>query len=405
MKHYKNCSQILTLDKAVQKGGRLLKPEDIGIIENASIVFNDDEILWVGPTEQVPQEYQSIQATDLKGKVVTPAIIDSHTHIVFGGNRADEYAMRLNGADYVEIAKAGGGILSTMNATREASEDELFAKGVERIQKLVNIGVKTIEIKSGYGLDYENELKLSRVISKLKEHVAGNGINILRTYLAAHAVPKNYDSSKDYMNQVVMPLLKQVHKEDLIDFVDIFHEEGYFTKDDTIQLFEEAQKLGIKIKIHADEFNDNGGAELAIKYKAASCDHLLKTSLDTIKKFKDSDTVATILPGTAMFLGKGFASVQNFFEQGAIVSFASDYNPGSCHCFNLLQIVSSAAPALKINQTQLWAGITLNAAKSLGLSKLGAIKTGFTPSFSVFNCSKVSEITYHWGENLFDPTI
>lgn len=400
MKLYKNFSQILTLKSAFDKQGRNLLPSDIDIIEDASVVIENDQVTWVGTHENLPSEYQNAnEVIEGTGKVLTPEIIDSHTHLVFGGDRADEYAMRLNGADYQEIAKAGGGILSSMKATREASEDDLFHLGCERVDLLASYGIRTIEIKSGYGLDFENEYKLTKVIHRLKEFYNDKGIQILRTFLAAHAVPKEFKNSNQYLKEVVIPLMEKVQQEGLIDFVDIFHEEGYFTLEDTEELFEKASALGLKLKIHADEFQDNGGAEIAMKFKATSCDHLLKTSKETAAKFKNTDTVATILPGTSMFLGKDFANVKSFLDSGAIVSFASDYNPGSCHAFNLIQLISTAAPSLKINQTQLWAGITLNAAKALNLNDQGAIVEGMKERFSIFNTNKISKITYHWGKN------
>jgi imidazolonepropionase len=402
MKIYSKFDQVLTLKSAAQKDGRNLLPFDLDILSNATVVVDENTIKWVGKNEDLPTEYQSnssAQIIDGVGKCLTPELVDSHTHLVFGGDRADEYAMRLNGADYQEIAKAGGGILSSMKATREASEDELFEIGIERVNNLVNHGIKTIEIKSGYGLDFENEYKLSKVIDRLQKEFAPKSIQIFRTYLAAHAVPKDFSSSNQYIKEVVLPLLDKVAEENLVDFVDIFHEEGYFDLNDTKELFSYAQKLNLKLKIHADEFQDNGGAEVAMEFKATSCDHLLRTNTNTAAKFADSSTVATILPGTSMFLGKDFANVQSFLKTGAIVSFASDYNPGSCHAFNLLQLISTAAPTLGINQTQLWAGITLNASKALGLDNQGAIIEGFVPRFSIFNTDKVSKITYHWGKN------
>lgn len=399
---YKNFAEVLTLKKAHEKSGRHLTKDDLSLISNASVVVENNQITWVGKDQDLPAECMQsseVKIIDGRGKTLTPEIVDSHTHLVFGGDRADEYAMRLNGADYQEIAKAGGGILSTMKATRLAGHQELLELGRERINLLVAHGVRTIEIKSGYGLDFESEYKLSQVIDTLKNEYSSQGIQILRTYLAAHAVPKEFKSSNQYLKEVVLPLLEKVASEKLVDFVDIFHEKGYFTYEDTEELFQKATSLNLKLKIHADEFQDNGGAELAMKYKATSCDHLLRTSEQTAAKFANSNTVATILPGTAMFLGKEFANVASFLDSGAIVSFASDYNPGSCHAFNLIQIISTAAPQLKINQTQLWAGITLNASKALGLDQQGAIVQGLNARFTIFNTPKLSNITYHWGRN------
>ena len=396
---YKNLSEILTLENAFKKGGRNLLPEDMSILKNASIAFDLDRIHWIGELTDLPQNLKIEKEFDLEGHSLTPEIVDSHTHLVFGGDRANEYMMRLNGADYQQIAEAGGGILNTMQATRSSSHKELFEMGKKRVESYVAIGIRTIEVKSGYGLDTESEYKLSSVISSLRDYFKPLGIRIIRTFMAAHAVPKEFSSSNEYLDQIVLPLMIKLNEEKMIDFVDIFHEEGYFTENDTRKLFEKARALGLSLKIHADEFGDNGGAELALEYGATSCDHLLKTNRETIKKFSTSDTVATILPGTSMFLGKDFANISDFLSSGAIVSFASDYNPGSCHSYNLINTISTAAPRLNINSAQLWAGITLNAAKSLGLKSQGSLLPSHRPRFSLFKVPSVAHITYHWGEN------
>lgn len=398
LQRYSNIKQVVTLSNAHVKDGRNLKPEDISIIENADIIFDDNSILWVGKSKELPEEYKSIKHKDLSGHILTPEIVDSHTHLVFGGNRAFEYSMRLNGADYQDIASAGGGILSTMKATLEESLDNLFNKAVERINRINSYGVGTIEIKSGYALTYEREKEVSLLINKLKNHFKGK-VQIHNTFLAAHAVPKNFDSSKKYIHEVVIPLLKELSKDNIIDSVDIFEEIGYFNSEDVIKLFDLAKSLNIPTRIHADEFNDNKGAVKAAKYKSLSADHLLCTTDDGVEALANSSTVASLLPGTAFFLGKPLANAQKFLDAGCKVALASDYNPGSCHCDNLLLIASLAGKNLNMNISQLWSAITLNAAHSLNLKDQGAIMPGLKPRFSIFNCDSVDEITYSWGRN------
>jgi len=395
---YKNLSQILTLDNAHKKDGRKLLPEDLSIIENAAVVFDKDKIIWVGKTVNLPREYSHETSFDLTGHILTPEVVDSHTHLVFGGDRSFEYTMRLNGADYEEIAKAGGGILSTMEKTITASEDELFNLAVERITRIHSYGVGTIEIKSGYGLTTESERKISEVIHKLKQHFSGK-VQILNTFLAAHAVPKSFETSHAFLLKVVLPLLEELAQDKIIDFVDIFHEKGYFDLKDSKLLFERATALGLKIKIHADEFNDNKGAVLAAKFNAVSADHLLCTGDDGIKDIANSKTVATLLPGTAYFLGKPLANAQAFLDKGCKVALASDYNPGSCHCDNLIMLASLCAKNMNLNIAQLWAAITLNSAHALDLYQQGAIKPDLSPRFSLFKCESVDQITYNWGRN------
>ncbi|MBT4791205.1 MAG: imidazolonepropionase [Halobacteriovoraceae bacterium] len=396
---YNNLNQIVTLKKAHAKDGRNLVPDDLEIIEQAAIVFDETKIIWIGSSDDIPSEYKKINTVDYSGHCLTPEIVDSHTHLVFGGNRAFEYTMRLNGADYQDIASAGGGILATMEKTITATEDELFESAKERVLRISSYGIGTIEVKSGYGLTLESERKITKVIHRLKVHFAGR-VQIINTFLAAHAVPGGFENSETYMDKVVLPLLDEFVKEDIIDFVDIFHEQEYFDHKDSIKLFEKAQELGIKIKIHADEFNDNKGAILATKYLATSADHLLCTTEDGISALAKEGTVATLLPGTAFFLGKPLANAKRFLSAGCKVSLASDYNPGSCHCDNLIFIASMAAKSMHFNLAQLWSAITLNAAHALALTNQGAIIEGLAPRFTLFKCNSIDEITYSWGRNL-----
>lgn len=398
MKCFKDLSQIITLKDAHSKDGRNLKPSDISVIENAAIVFDEEKILWVGDSESIPDKFLSAETKSLSGHVLTPEIVDSHTHLVFGGDRSKEYTMRLNGSDYQEIAKAGGGILSTMKNTNTESLDELFKKAIERVERLNSYGIGTIEIKSGYSLDYQREKEITRLIHKLKDHFRGK-VQIHNTYLAAHAVPEKFATSEDYLKKVVIPLLIELSPEGIIDSVDIFQEEDYFCKKDVESLFNKAKELSIPVRIHADEFNDNKGAIIADQYNALSCDHLLCTGADGIDTLSRSKTVATLLPGTAYFLGKPLANAKSFLDSGCKVALASDYNPGSCHCDNLVLLASVAAKNMGFNIAQLWSAITLNAAHSLNLLDQGALVEGLKPRFSLFKVKSIDEITYNWGRN------
>lgn len=397
LKAYTDINEIVTMKSAHKKDGRRLLPEDLSIIKNGAIVFDETKILWVGETSRFPEQYRNISES-LAGYVLTPEIVDSHTHIVFGGDRAQEYADRLNGTSYEEIAKRGGGILFTMNKTNDASLETLFDSACERIERLHSYGIGTIEIKSGYGLNFEREYEISMLIDKLKKKYL-HKIRIFNTYLAAHDVPKNFESSRNYIQEVVIPLLVELAPLKIIDAVDIFHEKNYFNDLDVKELFEKAKELGIARKIHADELNDNGGAELAVQYKALSADHLLKVSQNGIAALAQSKTIATLLPGTAFFLGKPLAPARALLDGGAKVAIASDYNPGSCHCDNVLLVASMAAAQMKINQAELWAGITLNASHALGLTNQGAIIPGLEAKFSLFKTESLSHITYNWGRN------
>ena len=397
IKTYIHLNEILTLQGAHDKDGRNLKPSDLSLIADGAIVFDDSKILWIGQSSDLPLEYRN-NAINLKDHVLTPELVDSHTHVVFGGNRAQEYADRLNGMSYEDIAKRGGGILFTMNETQKLTSDELLKLAITRINSIHSYGVGTIEVKSGYGLDYQKEKELTLIIADLKKHFLPN-IQIFNTFLAAHDVPRNFKSSSHYLSEVVLPLLQELAPLKIIDAVDIFHEKNYFTDADTRALFNLAQNLGIPLKIHADELNTNRGTELAVSYNALSADHLLKISDEGIKALATSKTVATLLPGTAFFLGKPLAPARKMLDQNVKVAIASDYNPGSCHCDNVLMIASIAAAQLKLNQTELWCGITHNAAHALGKFNQGVLAVAKAPRFSLFKAESLSHITYHWGKN------
>jgi len=402
MKVYRKLSQIVTLKDALAKDGRRLVSDDLCIIENGAIAFDDHRIHWVGADADLPEAYQSINAFDGTGHVLTPGLVDSHTHLVFAGNRAREYSARLNGADYQAIAKSGGGILHTVSKTLAASEDELFATAVLRLERIKSYGVTTIEMKSGYALTIDGELRLLRVAARLKSHFKGQ-LQIISTYMGAHAVPSPFKSSAEFVAAVVIPAMEQGHAENLIDAVDVFHEQGYFSSSDTELIFKKAQSLGIPCKIHADEFQDNGGAALAVKYEALSADHLLKAGDAGIAALASSKTVATLLPGTAFFLGKDLPRARTMLDAGCKVAIASDYNPGSSHVDNLLLVASVAAPSLKMNQAELWCAMTLNASAALGLKNQGALVPGYRAVFSLFRAQDIAETTYNWGVSLSRP--
>jgi len=398
MKIYKNLNQIITLQSAYKKDGRNLLPSDLSILTDGAVVFSESQIEWVGPSSQLPTKYQGEPQFSLPGYVLTPEIVDSHTHLVFGGDRAQEYADRLNGTSYEEIARKGGGIIYTSNQTNFSLLEDLFHQAVERINKMYSYGVGTIEIKSGYGLNFEKEYELSLLIDRLKKHFHPK-IQIFNTFMAAHDVPKSFTNSKQYIDTVVIPLLEKLAPLGIIDAVDIFHELNYFTNDDVETLFTKAAALGIPRKMHADELNNNEGANLGVHFNCLSIDHLLKISDSGIAAIAASSTVATLLPGTAFFLGKQLAPSRKILDAGAKVALASDFNPGSCHCDNLFLIACFSAAQLKLNQAELWAGITLNAAHSLGKNTQGAIVPGLSPRFSLFETESVSHLTYNWGKN------
>jgi imidazolonepropionase len=400
--------QMLTLKGVHQKNGRFLRPQDLGLIKKAAIVVENERILFAGTEEQYREllaQQQLPQFPEIKlppSTIVTPEIIDAHTHLVFAGNRAQEYIQRLNGASYQDIAEQGGGIQFTVEQTRQASSEELFRLACLRIEKIISYGVGTLEIKSGYGLTFKDELKISHVIHQLKEHFQDR-LHIIRTAMPAHAVGKEYAGKPDhYFHEVALKVMSELAEQKLIDGVDIFVEEGYFNKQHYLLLEKFAEKNRLTLHAHVDEFADHQGALLVTQgtYPAHSAEHLLATSLEGIKKLGASPTVANILPGTALFLGKPFAKVPLMLEHGVKLALSSDFNPGSCHCDNVLLLAQMAAASCKMNIAQLWASITYNAAHALNCMNQGAIDEGLRDKLSFFNANDYSEITYHWGHQL-----
>ena len=391
-----NAKEALTLNGARAKDGRKLGPEDLGVQRDISIVIDSQKkIEWVGPANKLPKTFSNSKKIDVSQYIITPEVVDSHTHLVFGGNRSFEYEMRLNGADYQEIAKAGGGILCTMDKTLNTPKEELLEKARHRISTIASYGIRTIEIKSGYALTLEKEQELTEIIQQLKSEFSPD-IQIFNTMLAAHAVPKG-KTSKQYLDEVVLPLVER--NIGIIDAVDIFHEQGYFNDQDLLKLFDFCKANSIPTKLHADEFNDNKGAVFAAKYGSLSADHLLATTKDGVQALANSSTIATLLPGTAFFLAKPLANARAFLDAGCKVALASDYNPGSCHCDNLILIASMAAKNLGMNHCELWAAITLNAAAALGRTDQGSIEVGQKARFSFFETGSYTDIFYSWGKN------
>jgi imidazolonepropionase len=394
MRIFRHLSEIVTLEGALKKDGRHLLADDLGIIKNAAIVVEAGLIAWVGKDSDLPTEFKNGVELDCHDHILLPEFCDSHTHTLFGGDRSDEYMLRLNGADYQKIADAGGGILSTVRATCATSTEALYESTKNRLLAMSKLGVGFVEIKTGYGLSLEEEIRLIEIIESLKCEATSRIPRIFSTFMPAHAVPMG-KTKREYMEEVVLPSLSNSKA----DAVDIFHEKGYFDTTDTIALFERAKKRGMKLKIHADEFNDNGGAALAAQYGALSADHLLATSDDGIRVLAASSTVATLLPGTAFFLGKPLARARAFLDAGAKVAIASDYNPGSCHYPDLFHIAKMAAPSLKMNAAELIAAITLNAKHALGIQNEGALVKGQAARMGLFKSNSLAELLYSWGEN------
>ena len=370
-----------------------------GLLEDHAVGIESGRIALVAPEGDIPSSWRSAERIDLGGRLVTPALVDCHTHIVFGGNRAREFEMRLEGASYEEIARAGGGIVSTMSATRAASEDELVELALPRLDALIAEGVSTIEIKSGYGLTVEHELKMLRAARRLGEM---RPVRIVTSWLAAHALPPEYKDRPDsYIGEVVLPGMTQAKAEGLADAVDGFCEGIAFSPDQMQRVFEHAHKLGLPVKLHAEQLSNLGGAALAARHGAMSADHLEYLDAAGVKAMAEHDTVAVLLPGAFYTLRETqLPPVQLLRDAGVPIAIATDCNPGSSPLASLLLTMNMACTLFRMTPEEALAGVTRNAASALGLSgEIGTIEEGKSAELAVWNAEEPAELAYRIGFN------
>ncbi len=364
----------------------------------SALVIEDGKIKWVGNFDDLPECFVGSEQYSFDGRLVTPALIDCHTHVVFGGNRATEFELRLEGASYEEVAKAGGGIVSTVKATRSASPEELLVAALQRVDALIAEGVTTIEIKSGYGLDQENELKMLRVARDV-----GNSrpIDVVTTYLGAHALPPDYHNRHDaYIDDVVIPVLHAAHSQGLIDAVDGFCEGIAFSPAQIAKVFDEAKKLGLPVKLHAEQLSNLGGAKLAASYGALSADHLEYLDQSGIDAMANSGTVATLLPGAYYTLRETqLPPVQALRDAGVPIAIATDCNPGSSPLTSLLLAMNMACTLFRMTPEEALAGITRNAALALGFKDRGIISPGMQADLNIWDVENPAELSYRIGAN------
>lgn len=369
-----------------------------GLINDGAIVMEHGQISWCGSASDLPERFDALERQDLGGALVTPSMIDCHTHSVHAGNRAAEFEMRLGGATYEEIARAGGGIVSTVKATRAASEDELLQSALPRIDALIQEGVSCIEIKSGYGLDHETELKMLRTARKIAKL---RPVRIRTTFLGAHAVPPEFKGQADrYIDEVCLPALKAAHAEGLVDAVDGFCERIGFSPEQIARVFDAAQGLGLPVKLHAEQLSNLGGAALAARYQALSADHLEFLDTGGIKAMAASGTVAVLLPGAYYYLRDTCLPPINALRVADVsMAVATDCNPGSSPLTSLLLAMNMACTLFRLTPEEALAGTTREAAKALGLTDTGMIAEGLRADLSVWDASHPAELSYYFGHN------
>lgn len=381
----------------------------LGIIQNGMMAFDTNKILWIGPESNFPkdlypQAHWLIDPTETENKVILPGLIDSHTHPIFAGNRAKEFEMRLQGVTYQDIAQAGGGIQTTVQATRNASEAELKALAKERFERMLTFGVTTVEAKSGYGLDQASELKSLKVLNDLQQEIP---LTIVPTYMGAHDIPPEYKGkTDDYVELLCAKLIPEVAKTGLAKFCDVFCEEGYFDVAQSRRILECAKSHGMGIRIHAEEFKDIGGAVMAGEIGAASADHLLNISDAGIESLKAGGTVATLLPGTAFYLRVPYAPARKLLDAGATVAVATDFNPGSCMTENLQLMMTLACIQMRMTPAETIQAVTFNAAKALKLEgDRGSLALGKRADWVLFDTDSYQELLYHFGVNFVNTVV
>jgi imidazolonepropionase len=368
-----------------------------GLIEDGALLTAGERITWVGPNRALPAHARPAHAVDLGGALVTPGLVDCHTHLVYGGQRAAEFEQRLQGASYEAIARAGGGIRSSVAATRAASEDALLASATQRARCLMAEGVTTLEIKSGYGLSLEAEARCLRVARRLG---VTQPVEVRTTFLGAHALPPEFDGRPDDYIAAVCAWLPELHAQGLVDAVDAFCENIGFSPAQTRRVFEAAKALGLPVKLHAEQLSDQGGAALAASYGALSCDHLEHLSDAGIAAMKAAGTVAVLLPGAYYFLRETkLPPIAALRAAGVPMAVSTDHNPGTSPGLSLLLMASMACTLFRLTPLEAVQGITLHAARALGLHDRGQLAAGQRADFVAWELEHPNELAYWFGRN------
>lgn len=399
----KNISTLFQVRENLQKPLRGKEMNDVPFIKDAWLAIEDGVIVDFGTMYDFPgiSDWKNLEVIDAEDKNIYPCFVDAHTHIVYAGNREKEFEWRLEGMSYQEIAQKGGGILHSAQLLRQTSEEELFKSAKKRIELMIRMGTGAIEIKSGYGLSTESELKMLRVIQQLKNHFF---IPIKSTFLGAHAIPLEYKDKRDeYVKLIIQEMLPRIREEKLADFIDVFCEQGYFTAEETERILIEGNKHGLKGKVHAEQLSHSGGIQVGVKCKVLSVDHLEYATDEDIKLLQKSNTIPVILPGAAYFLNLPPAPAKQMIDQGLPLAIASDFNPGSSPSGNIPMMLSLACVMNQITPNQAYNAATVNAAFAMDIQNVGWIDRGMLANFFITDKSVTpTTFAYHFAHPLIE---
>lgn len=399
IKHIGQLATIANEGNEAKKGQAM---SDLNIIEDGAILFGSGVILAVGTTEQLKEEYavdiQEAMVVNAHGRLVTPGLVDPHTHVAYGGSREKEFEMRLQGKSYMDIMNAGGGIHATMRMTREASEDELFDQTIKRLDSFLKHGVTTVEGKSGYGMDLETELKQLRVMKKLQQ---SHAIDLVPTFMGAHAVPTEFKGREDeFVDIIIQEMLPVIAEEGLAEFNDVFCEKDVYTPEQSERILEAGKKLGLTPKIHADEIVSYGGAELAAKVGAISAEHLLKASDEGIKAMAEAGVIACLLPATALYLREDAAQGRKMIDEGVAVAISTDCNPGSSPTVSMPLVMNLACISMRLTPAEALTAATYNAACAINRQDtVGSLEKGKKADIVMWDVKSYQELQYLFGVN------
>ena len=372
--------------------------QNAGLVRDAALVIEGDCIAWTGPAGQLPGEFAGAERVDCGGRLLVPGLVDCHTHLCFGGWRGDEFELRLAGASYQEIASAGGGIRSTVEATRNGSTEELERKAEDALSGMLSLGVTTVECKSGYGLDAVNEIKQLEIYRRLDKKQV---IDLIPTFLGAHIIPPEFTDDRDrYISLICADLIPEIAKRELAEFCDAFVEQGAYTPDEARRIFTAAQEHGLKIKLHADQLSDGGGAMLAAEFDAVSAEHLEYVNEEGIRALADAGTVAVSLPLASLYLGEAYVPARRMMESGVRVAVATDFNPGSAPSYHLPLAMTLACLNQAMTPQEVLNGVTTIAARAIDRhDRIGSLLPGFQADITVIDAPSLNHWLYHFVPN------